>query len=128
MKMRWWFVAVGLCVALGSARAAEPVPFDAARFTALQAANQRVLLHVYADWCTTCKHQSLVLEALVKRDEFRDLAILKVDFERQKDVVRQLRVDDRSALIVFRGRKEAGRSMFDTEPASIAALLRKAGS
>ena len=43
----------------------------------------------------------------------------------QKDVLRRFNVQRQSTLIVFKGKQEAGRSVGDTNAASIEALLAK---
>jgi hypothetical protein len=48
-----------------------------------------------------------------------------VDFDRQKDVVKFFQARMQSTLIAFKGATEAGRSVGDTNRASIAALLDK---
>ena len=52
--------------------------------------------------------------------------MFKVDFDTQKDDVRALKATSQSTLIVFKGETEKGRSVGDTNAASIAALLDKA--
>ena len=49
-----------------------------------------------------------------------------MDFDSQKDVVRQFKATTQSTLIVFKGATETGRSVGDTDAKSIAALLDKA--
>ena len=58
--------------------------------------------------------------------KFGALKVFRVDFDNQKDIVRQFKATMQSTLIVFKGATETGRSVGDTDPASIAALLDKA--
>ena len=51
--------------------------------------------------------------------------ILKVNFDKQKDVLRTFRVAQQSTFIVYRGKEEVARSTGDTRKDSIAATLRK---
>jgi hypothetical protein len=48
-----------------------------------------------------------------------------VDFDDQKDAVKSFGVRTQSTLIAFKGDKETGRSVGDTNRSSIAALLDK---
>jgi hypothetical protein len=50
--------------------------------------------------------------------------IFAVDFDSQKPVVRQFRAQSQSTLIAFRGKAETARSVGDTNPGSIAALVQ----
>jgi thioredoxin 1 len=101
-------------------------PFDQAAFDALQKQGKPTLVMVQADWCPTCKAQGPILSELLKTPEFHGLTALRVDFDRQKDVVKSFGVTMQSTLIVFKDGKEVGRSTGDTRKDSIAALLKKA--
>jgi hypothetical protein len=46
-------------------------------------------------------------------------------FDSQKELLRKLKVQKQSTLIVFKGNKEVGRSTGDTKKESIEALLAK---
>ena len=65
-------------------------------------------------------------QPLLPEPKFKDMVVLRVDFDSQKDVVKQFGARIQSTLIVYKGKKEVGRSVGDTDPASIAALLEKA--
>jgi thioredoxin-like negative regulator of GroEL len=101
------------------------MPFDAKAFQAAQAAGKPILVEVSAPWCPTCKAQKPILSSLGTKPDFAELTVFEVDFDSQKDVLRQLKVQQQSTLIVFRGAQEAGRSVGDTNASSIEALLRK---
>ncbi len=104
---------------------AQPKPFDAKAFAAAQAAGQTILVEVSAPWCPTCKVQKPILSRLGAKPEFAKFAFFEIDFDSQKDALRQMRAQSQSTLIVFKGAQEAGRSVGDTNPASIEALLKK---
>lgn len=106
--------------------AAELKPFDAGSFKAAQEAGGPILVDIAASWCPTCKAQKPIIESLVREPEFSDMIILHVDFDTQKDVVRAFGATSQSTLIAFRGQNETGRSVGDTNPDSIEALLRSA--
>jgi thioredoxin 1 len=107
-----------------SASADTTVPFSAEAFKAAQAAGSPILI-IHADWCPTCKAQKPILDELTAAPKFKDLKIFRVDFDAQKAVVKQFKAQMQSTLIVFKGSAEQGRSVGDTQQASIAALLDK---
>jgi thioredoxin 1 len=111
--------------ALTSALAASPLPFDEKAFAAAQKAGKPVLIAVHASWCPTCKAQAPILGDLTADPKFKDLAYFVIDFDSQKDLVKRFGARTQSTLIAFRGDKEEGRSVGDTNRASIAALLSK---
>ena len=81
---------------------------------------------IHADWCPTCKAQDPPVTELLKTPELQKLTAMRVDFDKQKSVVKAFRASSQSTLIVFKGGKEVGRSTGDTDKDSIAVLLKKA--
>ena len=113
---------IGLAV-LPRLAAAHALPFSAQAFEAAQAADRPILVDVTASWCPTCRTQKPILARLLADPRFAEMAAFEVDYDRQKDVVRRFEARMQSTLIVFRGRDELGRSVGDTNPASIMSLL-----
>jgi thioredoxin 1 len=109
-----------------SAWAAERHPFVRQEFAIAQAAGKSILIEIHAPWCPTCKAQQPILDRLESDAKFKDLQVFRVDFDSQKDAVKSFKATTQSTLIVFKGDKETGRSVGDTNAASIAALLEKA--
>ncbi|WKA31866.1 thioredoxin family protein [Bradyrhizobium roseum] len=107
------------------ASAGSAVPFSAEAFKAAQAGGGPILVEIHADWCPTCKAQTPILEKLAAEPKFKDLKIFRVDFDGMKAAVKDFKAQSQSTLIVFKGPAERGRSVGDTKPASIAALLDK---
>ena len=101
-------------------------PFDQAGFEAAQAAGKPILVEVHADWCPTCRAQEPVISKLMQDPKNADFVVLRVDFDKQKDVLKRLRTQYQSTLIVFKGKKEVSRSTGETDMAAIAAQLAKA--
>ena len=112
------FFMVPIAFAAGS-------PFTISEFDALQKEGKPILVHVHASWCPTCKVQDPIIDDLTHSSDLKDLKVLEVDFDSQKDVVRQFKATMQSTLIVFKGGKEVGRSVGDTKKVSIANLLHK---
>lgn len=115
--------ALGLGLGLTPALAATEQAFTPTAFEAAQKEGKVILVDVSASWCPTCKVQKSILEKLAADPAYRDITILSVDFDTQKEVLRALGVRSQSTLITFRGSAEQGRSVGDTNPASIRALL-----
>ena len=106
--------------------AAEKIDYTATAFDAAQRAGKSILVEIHATWCPTCKAQAPILATLEKDSKFKDLIVVHVDFDSQKDAVRRFGARMQSTLITFKGGRETGRSVADTNPDSIAALLGKA--
>ncbi len=106
-----------------AASAADIEPFTPAAFDAAKAAGKPILIDVTAPWCPTCKAQRPILSSLEADGKFKDLVVLDVDFDSQKEVLRQFGVRMQSTLIAFKGPRETGRSTGATAPGAIAKLL-----
>ena len=108
------------------------MPFSAAAFAAAADAGDLIVVHVNAFWCSTCGAQRSSLADVVKDlkndPNFAKLVVFRLDFDRDKDLVRSFGVEAQGTLIVFRGRREIGRSLGDTDQAAIRALLIGAGA
>ncbi len=113
-----------LTLSHGSARSETKFTLEALEDA--QKAGKSILVEVAAPWCPTCKAQQPILEWLAKDAKFKDFVFLKLDFDTQKDELRKLNARNQSTLIVFKGANEVGRSVGDTNPDSIEALLAKA--
>ena len=100
--------------------------FTPADFSAAQKAGKPILVEIHADWCPTCKAQAPIISELRKQPKFKELMVFRVDFDSQKDAVKQFRARSQSTLITFKGASETGRSVGDTNKGSIEALLAKA--
>lgn len=117
-------VAVPMLVAV-NASAGTKRDFTEDAFAQALASGKPLIIAVHADWCPTCSAQKPILERLLT-EKFADMTEFTVDFDHQKDVVRRFDARMQSTLIVFKGGKEVGRSVGDTNAASIEALLRRA--
>jgi thioredoxin 1 len=103
--------------------AVEPQPFDNQAFAAAQKAGKPIFVAIHATWCPTCKAQKPILSELMADPKFKDLVYFTIDFDSQKDLVRRFGARMQSTLISFIGSKEQGRSVGDSNRASISDLL-----
>lgn len=129
LARRTFFLAsLALAIVLGAlpASAAEWKPFTQAEFTAAKKDGKPILVDIFAAWCPICRAQNPILTQLTREPEFKDLVVFKVDFDTQKAEVRALGATQQSTLIAFKGEKETARSVGDTNPASLADLVRSA--
>lgn len=110
----------------GAPGASAATPFTTSALDKAKASGAPVLVEITAPWCPTCKAQKPILSELLSQPAFKDMVVLTVDFDSQKDAVRALGAQSQSTLIVFKGTTEKGRSVGDTSKPSIKALLEKA--
>lgn len=119
-------MAIAAMVFVAPSQAVEYRSFTSEAFAQAQAAGQPILVEVHADWCPTCRAQAPAIRRAAAASEFEDLVVFTLDFDRQTAERRALGVRAQSTLIAFRGRAETGRSVGDTDPSRIGALLRTA--
>lgn len=108
------------------ATAGEIKPYSQQDFDSLAQAGQPVVVDVSAPWCPTCKAQKPIIDGLAKQPAYKDVTILTVDFDSEKSVLKQYKVNMQSTLIGFKGGKETARSVGDSTPAGIEGLFKKA--
>lgn len=128
LARRTLILAAIVAVLLGvlPASAAEWKPFTQADFAAAKKDGKSIVVDIFAVWCPVCRAQNPILTQLTREPEFNDLVVFKIDFDTQKADVRELKATSQSTLIAFKGETEKARSVGDTNPASIAALVKSA--
>ena len=105
--------------------ATETQGFTPDAFASAQKAGKPIFVAIHASWCPTCAAQRPILSQLMADPKFKNLTYFVVDFDSQKDAVKSFGARMQSTLIAFKGDHETGRSVGDTDRASIAALLNK---
>jgi thiol-disulfide isomerase/thioredoxin len=108
-----------------TAGAADFVPFTPEALAAAQKAGKPILVEVSAPWCPICKTQKPILTKLGDDPRFKNLQVFDVDFDTQKQTLRDLNARMQSTLIVFKGGTEVRRSVGETQPEWIEGLVEK---
>ncbi|MBV8465164.1 MAG: thioredoxin family protein [Burkholderiales bacterium] len=108
-----------------SAYALDIQPYSPDALSKAQAAGKPVALHFRADWCPTCRAQDKALNSL-KADKDLNIAILDVDYDKEKALEKKLGVETQSTFIVYKGNAEKGRIAGETTPDKIKAALKTA--
>ena len=98
-----------------SAFAGGIMKFTEAGFEQLKQEDAAVLIDVHATWCPTCRKQAKVIKAFFKQHPDSKLTVLKVDFDQQKPWVKHFKAFRQSTLIMYKGDKEIGRSIAQTD-------------
>jgi len=117
-------VVLALCAPLMAH--ATGTPYKQAEFDARLKAGSPTLIFIHATWCSVCKAQTKILDELLPQPEFRQIKVLRVDFDSQKAIVKSFKTSYQSTLIVYKGGNEMARAVAETNKDNIAALLRKA--
>lgn len=107
------------------AHALEVKPYSAAALAAAQKADRPVAVHFHADWCPTCRAQGKVIQSL-KAEAGLDLTVLVANYDTEKALKRQFKVNAQSTLVVLHGHQERARLVGDTTAAGIREALKSA--
>ena len=67
-----------------------------------------------------------MVEQLSKDPTFASVTVLIVDFDKDKEALKELKIADRSTLVAYKGKTEKKRSSFVTDPGEIRALFESA--
>jgi thiol:disulfide interchange protein len=116
--------AAAMTVIASPATAAQVRPFDAGILVQAQAQGRPILIDVYADWCSVCKVQHKHLSELTRNPAYKNLIVLRLNYDTQKAERRKLKVPRQSTLIAFNGRNERGRLVASTDREVISRLVR----
>lgn len=91
------------------------------------AAGDTVFLDFKADWCSTCRAQERVINALKADDPAYEanIVFINVDWDEygRSDLVKSMRIPRRSTLVVLKGDQELGRIVAETNADKIKALM-----
>ncbi|MCA1652846.1 MAG: thioredoxin family protein [Sphingomicrobium sp.] len=101
-------------------------PFSSGALKAAQSAGRPILVDAFAPWCPTCRAQAPTISAISSDPAFRNLLILRLDYDHQAAEKKALGIRQQSTLIAFHGNREVGRSVGVTDPAQIRMLAARA--
>lgn len=110
---------------LAPAEAMERTKFSADAFAAAQRENRPILIEVHAWWCPVCWMQKSAMSSLENEPRFKNLISFSVDYDQDKAILRQFKVQKQSTMIVFKGATEVGRSVGESSTAALSSLLER---
>ncbi len=126
LKSRWISALVALFLVSPLALAGDRFePYSEARLEAAQAEGKPVFIEVAADWCTTCKRQAPLIEALLADPAFSNYVALKLDWDAEESAARALGAPRQSTLFVYKDGEQIAMSVAETNPERLRALLEK---
>lgn len=128
MKRRHFITAAAaLTFAPLAAHAADYVTYKPGVIENALAEGKTVFVDYSATWCSTCKRQERVIDALRTADPKYDAAMVfvKVDWDDygSHEVTKSRNIPRRSTLLVLRGQSELGRIVAGTAEDDIQALM-----
>ena len=106
--------------------ALDAEPFSNERFAELQENGELVLIDIFATWCPTCARQHEVLKKYREQHPDVDLHILTVDYDDDRQYVRQLRAPRQSTLLLYKGETQFWYSVAETREDVIFEAINRA--
>ena len=127
MKRRDFMAAFGAATLMAGGVWAENITYSEGLVQARLDAGETVFLEFNASWCTTCRAQKRVINALLDENAAYSDAITFIavdwDLHGRSDLVQRYNVPRRSTLIALKGDRELGRIVAGTSRRDIQALL-----
>ena len=108
--------------AVSGANAFEFKSYDGAAVQQAIASGKPVVVHVYASWCLQCRAQETILGRLEGETTYDGVSFFRVDYDKQKDVVKALGAP-RSTLIAYKGGAEVSKMSWGTSTESVVGVL-----
>jgi thiol-disulfide isomerase/thioredoxin len=106
-----------------AAPAALFTPYDEASFGKALKSGKFVLVHVHADWCSTCQAQKSALNELLTEPRFKDVVPIVVNYDTDTAFKTTYKTPNRSTILVFKDGKEISRTGGVTSKDDIKAAL-----
>ena len=100
--------------------------YDAADFMMAQKKGKTIVVDVYADWCPTCRAQAPILNELRVEKQSSNVLFVKVNYDEEKDFLRQHRIPRQSTVLVFKGMEEIERSIAQTDRSALRGVVLRA--
>lgn len=73
-----------------------------------------------------CKKQQPIVDRLSKDAKFGTVAVFRADFDKDKDLLKEMKVSKQGTLIAFKGKSEKTRTVGDTDEAAIRKIFEAA--
>lgn len=130
MKRRDFILATAATAAAATlpvAVSAAPMEYTPGLVEKHLKAGDTVFLDFKASWCTTCKAQERVIDALKAANPAYEanITFINVDWDEfgRSDLVKSMKIPRRSTLVALKGDQELGRIVAQTSKSTIKALM-----
>lgn len=125
-----FMVVAGVLFSAGAQAASGFKDYEPGMVKAALAEGKTVLIDYYATWCSTCRAQGRVINALQEENPayVDSIVFVRVDWDefRDAEISTQYSIPRRSTLLLLRGDEELGRLVAQTSKATIQELMDRA--
>jgi thiol-disulfide isomerase/thioredoxin len=102
------------------------IPITNTELIDIEKKGKSAVISVHADWCPTCKSQDKILINFIKDPAYKNVTFYQLEFDTQKDLLKTLKTNTQSTIIVFKGGKEVARATGDTKEEALSKLTKQA--
>ena len=110
----------------GPAHAGQIKPFERQAFTTAQQNGKRVMIIVSSPMNPLSEEQKPILDRISRDFLYPDVLFFNVDFNRMKDVLRDLRVFEDATFVVYKGQTERARTTGEVNEMELRRMLDSA--
>lgn len=119
-------VGAALAITASVVSAAGIVKYNTPSFTKALNKGKTIVVHVHAKWCITCVRQEKPLNTELSKPAFSKVLAFQVNFDKDRDFLNKYRINTQSTIMVFKKGQLVGKSIGQTNPVAISAILQKA--
>ena len=83
--------------------------YEAGAFSKSLSSGKTIVVHVHADWCPACQQQRPVLASMSTDPSFSKIEFVQVNFDTEKDFLRENHIPIQSIILVFKNGKQTKR-------------------
>jgi thioredoxin 1 len=113
-------------IAMSQTAVSAETGFNKVQYDRLMTERKPVVVEFHAPWCPVCKTQKVLVGEIATDPEFKDVAFLSADFDKEVALKKEMRVSAQSTFVVFKNGKEVARSTGQTNKQELKALFTKA--
>ncbi len=107
MKLSAYILAAFVALVSGTSFAAQEfAAYSKPAFEQAQAESKPVIVHVHADWCSTCAKQVPALSKILNDPSLAGVEALRVNYDKDRDFLMMNRIPNQSVILVFKNGKE----------------------
>ena len=110
----------------GPALAGQIKDFNRDAFQAAQQTGKRVMVVVTSDRDPASEAQRPIIDKLSRDFLYPDVSFFRIDYDRMKDVMRELRITQDATIVVFKGIAERGRTVGEVNELALRNMLDRA--
>ena len=121
--MKKLFILLFLLVQFPANAADKYTNFSVESFKIAKAAGKTIVINSYEPWCWSCRKQGKIL--LDAKEQFKNVVFLTYQQGKHKDIAQTLKINFRSTIVIFKGKKKIARLVGQTDKEQIFSAIKK---